>query len=552
MEQLPATPSATPDTPRTSQRQALAEAISTAMSKGLEPLLAAKESKNKPTKYRGTKDGNAGGWMMLMKRHLEKAHAKASPLDRAWTIIEYLENEARDYITNKSEAERDTDEKVFALLARRFGTGSSKIHIQQQFRTRNQNNEEYYMQYLDALEGLRSQGYPNEEMTVRRYEIMQKFIEGVRNFELKRNLALMYAQEKHVETPPTVEALRFTVQQYLRMRGSNRSENYQMAQPQQPQPPPPNQQPKLPPAIPPPVQQPQQVPPQQQAPFRQQPQRACFICGDPSHFVIDCPLKDRARKPMQQQLNSCHTNPSGGWTCPSQPHGVNNEMHPASLPIQGTVAFCINCGCTEHSASECRAPEHPRQEQQVREAWYAPYTNQLDGDQQDDQVKVISVAEAGGPSRPIIVTCGEKQVLTTLEAPAPDCTETLISIHLLPSAEQKSRPTLTLAQLKEELCRKSKCTIAARPLPHFTRDDETKLAPIQKVKTISPVAVAINVDGVDIKFDAIVVLEGYFPQGLYLGRQELRCYNIGIQDTQGHPGGSSHQRKSIIEGCLWQ
>ena len=44
---------------------------------------------------------------------------------------------------------------------------------------------------------------------------------------------------------------------------------------------------------------------------------------------------------------------------------------------------------------------------------------------------------------------------------------------------------------------------------------------------------AINVDGVDMKFDAIVVLEGYFPQGLYLGRQELRCYNIGIQDTQG-------------------
>ena len=105
------------------------------MSKGLEPLLAVKESKNKPTKYRGTRDGNADGWMMLMKRHLEKAHPKATPLDKAWTIIEYLEHEARDYITNKSGAERDTDEKVFALLARRFGTGSSKIHIQQQFRT---------------------------------------------------------------------------------------------------------------------------------------------------------------------------------------------------------------------------------------------------------------------------------------------------------------------------------------------------------------------------------------------------------------------------------
>ena len=35
------------------------------------------------------------------------------------------------------------------------------------------------------------------------------------------------------------------------------------------------------------------------------------------------------------------------------------------------------------------------------------------------------------------------------------------------------------------------------------------------------------------KFDAIVVVEGYFPQGLYLGRQELRCVNIGVQDIQG-------------------
>ena len=201
--------------------------------------------------------------------------------------------------------------------------------------------------------------------------------------------------------------------------------------------------------------------------------------------MIDCPLKDRARKPVQQQVNSCHTNPSGGWTCPSQPHGVNNEMHPASLPIQGTVAFCINWGCTEHSTSECMAPEHPRQEEQVRAAWYAPYTNQLDGDPQDDQVRVISVAEAGGPSRPIIITCGVKQVLTTLEAPAPNCTETLISIHLLLSAEQKLRPELMLAQLKEELCKNTNYTTAARPLPHFTRDNEAKLALIQKVKTIS-------------------------------------------------------------------
>ena len=390
---------------------------------------------------------------MLIKRHLEKTHAKATPLDKAWTIIEYVEHEARDYITNKSLAEKDTDEKIFALLARRFGTGSSKIHIQQQFRTRNQNSEEDYMQYLDALEALRSPGYPNGEVTVRRYEIMQRFIEGVRDFELKKNLALMYAPEQYVEAPPTVEELRFTVQQYLRMRGSSRSDNYPMAHPQQQQA---NhlQRNHSPAAVPPAQEKKQQQPPQpaayQQPPqppagYRQQPQRACFNCGDPSHFVVDCPLKDRARKPVQQQVNSGHTNPTGGWTCPSQPHGLNYEVFPASLPTQGTVAFCVNCGRTEHSASECMAPERMSHEEQIRAAWYAPAPSQFDGLDQDDQVRVISVAEAGGPSRPVVITCGEKQVLTTLEAPAPKYTETLISIHLLLSAEQKSRPALTLA-----------------------------------------------------------------------------------------------------------
>ena len=168
-----------------------------------------------------------------MKRYLEKTDAKDTPLDRAWTVMVFLANETRDYITNKYEAERDTDKKVFALLARQFETGSNKIQIQPQFRTRNQSNDEDHMQYLDVLEGLRSQGIPNAEVAVKRYEIMQRFIEGVRSFELKRNLALMYAQEQYVDTTPTVKALLITVQQYLRMRGPPRSENYPAAQQQQ-------------------------------------------------------------------------------------------------------------------------------------------------------------------------------------------------------------------------------------------------------------------------------------------------------------------------------
>ena len=143
----------------------------------------------------------------------------------------------------------------------------------------------------------------------------------------------------------------------------------------------------------------------------------------------------------------------------------------------------------------------------MKAAWYAPVNIPAEFTDSDDQVRVISTSEEGGPSRPVVVTCGEKQILMTLKAPAHDCTETLISIRLLLSAEQKARRNLTLLQLTEEFCRNTNMTIALRPLPHFTRKDETKLAQVQKVKTIAPVPIAINVDGVDMLFDAIIVLE---------------------------------------------
>ena len=143
------------------------------------------------------------------------------------------------------------------------------------------------------------------------------------------------------------------------------------------------------------------------------------------------------------------------------------------------------------------------------------------------------MAEAGSHSCPVVVTCSEKQILTTLEVPPPDCAETLISIHLLLSAEQKARPHLTLSQLKEEVCRTTNLTIGSRPLPHFTRTDETTLAQIQIFKTIASVPIAINLNGVDMKFHAIVVLERHFPQCWYFGSQELRCDDIGVKDAQG-------------------
>ena len=46
------------------------------------------------------------------------------------------------------------------------------------------------------------------------------------------------------------------------------------------------------------------------------------------------------------------------------------------------------------------------------------------------------------------------------------------------------------------------------------------------------------------KFDAIIVLEGNFPQGSYLGQQELKRYDIGVQDATGET--RINERASLV------
>ena len=189
-------------------------AISKAMSKELAPLLAGRDlAKARPNVYRGSKDGSIDGWILIMQRYLKRTQTKVSAEDQAWSIIGHLEGEARNYIINKAESERDTPEKVFELLSSRFGAGGNRMQVRQAFQSRIQHEKEDWMQYLDALEGLRSQGFPQEAITTKRYEILQRFMEGVRDPALRRELAIVYASEVFLTEPPTVESLRFTTQQ---------------------------------------------------------------------------------------------------------------------------------------------------------------------------------------------------------------------------------------------------------------------------------------------------------------------------------------------------
>ena len=103
------------------------EAIFKAMAKELAPLIANRDQTAvRPTLYRGSKDGTVEEWLLVMKRYLERVYSNASPVDKAWAIIDHLGDEARSFIINKPESERDSHEKVTTLLSSRFGTGSSR------------------------------------------------------------------------------------------------------------------------------------------------------------------------------------------------------------------------------------------------------------------------------------------------------------------------------------------------------------------------------------------------------------------------------------------
>ena len=94
------------------------------------------------------------------------------------------------------------------------------------------------------------------------------------------------------------------------------------------------------------------------------------------------------------------------------------------------------------------------------------------------------------------------------------------------AAEQLRRPTLTLARLLVKLSPLYKRVELPRPRERYAPGDSDTLT------TYSPVPICATMDGVDVKFEACVVVD-VFPHGICLGPQELKCYNINHQEPTG-------------------
>ena len=138
-----------------------------------------------------------------------------------------------------------------------------------------------------------------------------------------------------------------------------------------------------------------------------------------------------------------------------------------------------------------------------------------------DKVLLLRPADQPIVNAPLTVTCGTYQVQTSFESTTFDPSgRTILSVHLMLASEQQIRPDLTLEQLKLELASNTAVKRISLPLPKewYTEGEASTCT------AYNPVPVHANIDGVDMKFDASVVVD-VFPQGVCLGPHELRCYS---------------------------
>ena len=135
-----------------------------------------------------------------------------------------LEETALNCAMAKKQYQRDTAEKIFEILLNSFGSGVQGHQAKMRFEKRRQREDETIDRFLDDLEMLRRRSQPDESNRRMNLAVASKFIDGVKNDELRTMLATHYTPLS--TNAPTPEELRLKSKEYLLLKPPSRSGYY--------------------------------------------------------------------------------------------------------------------------------------------------------------------------------------------------------------------------------------------------------------------------------------------------------------------------------------
>ena len=156
----------------------------------------------KPRCYKDESDGCFDTWIEVMKLHFEEEDL--SERQECSALTSNLEGTALNCVMAKKQYQRDTAEKIFEILLNRFGSGVQGHQTMMRFEKRREREDETIDKFLDDLEMRRSQ--PDESNRRMNLAVASKFIDGVKNDELRTMLATHYTPLS--TNAPTPEELR--------------------------------------------------------------------------------------------------------------------------------------------------------------------------------------------------------------------------------------------------------------------------------------------------------------------------------------------------------
>ena len=176
----------------------------------------------KPRCYKDESDGCIDTWIEVMKLHFEEEDL--SERQECSALTKNLEGTALNCVMAKKQYQRDTAEKIFEILLNRFGSRVQGHQAMMRIKKRRQREDETIYRFLDDLKMMRRRSQLDESNRRMNLAVASKFIDGVKNDELRTTLATHYTPLS--TNAPTPEELRLKSKENLFLKLPSRSGCY--------------------------------------------------------------------------------------------------------------------------------------------------------------------------------------------------------------------------------------------------------------------------------------------------------------------------------------